>query len=118
MNQSEFNKIVNDQVELIKKTLTKKQGEYNLDEDRLSFFKHNAGFLDRTPEQALWAMSSKHFISLTDMINSGKEFNEEVWNEKITDAINYLLLLKGLVKDTGRATNTKTTKSIVLNEEK
>ena len=39
-------------------------------------------------------MSSKHFISLTDMINSGKEFNKDVWDEKITDAINYLLLLK------------------------
>lgn len=113
MNQSEFNKIVNDQIKLIKKTLIKKQTEYNFDEDRLSFFKRNGEFLARTPEQALWAMASKHFISLTDMINSGKNFSTDIWNEKITDAISYLFLLKGLVADTGRSTdkNIKTTKS-------
>lgn len=103
MNSEKFNEVVNEQIEIVKATLIKKQGEYNLDSDRLGFFKHNAGFLDRTPEQALWAMSSKHFISLTDMINSGKSFDEALWNEKITDAINYLILLKGLVKDTGKA---------------
>ena len=69
----------------------------------------------------------------TDMINSGKTFNTDTWNEKITDAINYLFLLKGLVTDTGRSTNKKIKnskssnqkikkekikKSVILNEER
>lgn len=103
MNSQEFNEVVKQTEQLIEQTLIRKQDEYNLDEDRLGFFKHNAEFLDKTPEEALWAMASKHFISLTDMINSKKQFSEEVFNEKIIDAINYLILLKGLVSDTGKA---------------
>ena len=77
MNSQEFNEIVKQTERLVEKTLIKKQDEYNLDEDRLSFFKHNAQFLGKTPEEALWAMASKHFISLTDMINSKQAFAEE-----------------------------------------
>lgn len=107
MNSQEFNEIVKQTEQLVEKTLIKKQDEYNLDEDRLSFFKHNACFLNKTPEEALWAMASKHFISLTDMINSKQTFTEEAFNEKIIDAINYLILLKGLIIDTGKATKKK-----------
>ena len=107
MNSQEFNEIVKQTERLVEKTLIKKQDEYNLDKDRLSFFKHNAQFLDKTPEEALWAMASKHFISLTDMINSKQAFAEETFDEKIVDAINYLILLKGLVLDTGKAIKKK-----------
>ena len=107
MNSQEFNEIVKQTERLVEKTLIKKQDEYNLDEDRLSFFKHNAQFLGKSPEEALWAMASKHFISLTDMINSKQAFAEEIFDEKIVDAINYLILLKGLVLDTGKAIKKK-----------
>lgn len=102
MNTPEFNKIVEAQLDRIRNMLVKKAAEYNLDEDRLSVFKHGAGLSEETPEQVLYGFVLKHIISITDMINSKGAYSEELWNEKITDICNYLVLLQGLLRDTGR----------------
>ena len=102
MISPEFNKIVEAQLERIKSVLVKKEAEYNLDTDRMSVFKHGAGISEETPEQVLYGFMLKHIISVTDMINSKGTYSEELWNEKITDICNYLILLQGLLKDTGR----------------
>jgi hypothetical protein len=102
MTTPEFNKIVECQLERIKNVLVKKQAEYNLDDDRLSVFKHGAGISEETPEKVLYGFMLKHIISVTDMINSEGTYSEELWNEKITDICNYLILLQGLLRDTGR----------------
>lgn len=102
MNTPEFNKIVEAQLERIQNVLIKKASEYNLDNDRLSVFKHGAGISEETPEQVLYGFMLKHIISITDMINSKGTYSEELWNEKITDICNYLILLQGLLRDTGR----------------
>ena len=104
MTTPEFNKIVESQLDRIKNVLVKKQAEYNLDTDRLSVFKHGAGISEETPEQVLYGFMLKHIISVTDMINSKGNYTEELWNEKITDICNYLILLQGLLRDTGRMT--------------
>ena len=104
MTTPEFNKIVESQLDRIKNVLVKKQAEYNLDTDRLSVFKHGAGISEETPEQVLYGFMLKHIISVTDMINSKGTYTEELWNEKITDICNYLILLQGLLRDTGRMT--------------
>ena len=45
-------------------------------------------------------MMSKHVISLYDMCYSSLlHFDMDQWDEKITDCINYLILLKALVKE-------------------
>jgi hypothetical protein len=106
MNTPEFNKVVEDQLTRIRNVLVKKAAEYNLDEDRLSVFKHAAGLSNETPEQALYGFMLKHIISVTDMVNSEKTYTEELWNEKITDICNYLILLQGLLRDTGRMSDT------------
>lgn len=102
MTTPEFNNIVESQLDRIKNVLVKKQAEYNLDTDRLSVFKHGAGISEETPEQVLYGFMLKHIISVTDMINSKDSYTEELWNEKITDICNYLILLQGLLRDTGR----------------
>jgi hypothetical protein len=102
MTTPEFNQIVENQLERIKNVLIKKAAEYNLDVDRLSVFKHAAALSEETPEQALYGFMLKHIISITDMINSKETYTEELWNEKITDICNYLILLQGLLRDTGR----------------
>ena len=107
MTTPEFNKIVESQLDRIKNVLVKKQAEYNLDTDRLSVFKHGAGISEETPEQVLYGFMLKHIISVTDMINSKGNYTEELWNEKITDICNYLILLQGLLRDTGRMTEIK-----------
>jgi hypothetical protein len=102
MTTPEFNNVVEGQLDRIKNVLIRKAAEYNLDEDRLSVFKHAAALSEETPEQALYGFMLKHIISVTDMINSKESYSEELWNEKITDICNYLILLQGLLKDTGR----------------
>lgn len=102
MNTPDFNKVVEDQLTRIMNVLVKKAAEYNLDADRMSAFKHAAALSEETPEQALFGFMLKHIVSITDMINSGKTYSEELWNEKITDICNYLILLLGLLRDTGR----------------
>jgi hypothetical protein len=102
MNTPDFNKVVEDQLNRIQNVLIKKAAEYNLDTDRLSVFKHAAAVSEETPEQALYGFMLKHIISVTDMINSKGTYSEELWNEKITDICNYLILLQGLLRDTGR----------------
>jgi hypothetical protein len=107
MTTPDFNKVVESQIDRIKCVLVKKALEYNLDSDRLSVFKHGAGISEETPEQVLYGFMLKHIISVTDMINSKETYSEELWNEKITDICNYLILLQGLLRDTGRMTLTK-----------
>jgi hypothetical protein len=40
---------------------------------------------------------SKHTISIFDMGRSKQDFPLEKWDEKITDHINYLILLRALI---------------------
>ena len=103
MKTEEFNKIVEDQLERIRSVLVKKADEYNLEDDRLGFFKRSAAFAQETPEQALYGFLLKHLQSITDMVMSGESYPEDLWKEKITDAMNYLVLLLGLLEDTGKA---------------
>ena len=102
MTTPDFNKVVEDQLDRIRNVLVKKAAEYNLDDDRLSVFKHAAALSEETPEQALYGFMLKHLISMTDMINSKQVYSEEMWNEKLTDICNYVILLQGLLRDTGR----------------
>lgn len=104
MTSERFNEIVKDELANIEKVLVKKKGEYNLDADRMSAFKEAAEYLHKSPEEILMAYRCKHEMSIVDMINSGKAFPKDLWVEKITDNINYLLLLLGLLEDTGKFT--------------
>ncbi len=107
MTPIEFNKVVEDQLARIQRVLVKKENEYSLGTDRMSVFKHGAGITEETPEQVLYGFMLKHIISVTDMVNSKATYSEELWNEKITDICNYLILLQGLLRDTGRMTTEK-----------
>lgn len=107
MTNNEFNNVVNNQLNNIKKVLIKKTNEYNLEDDRLGFFKRSAAFAQETPEQALYGFLLKHLQSITDMVMSGAQYPEELWKEKITDAMNYLCLLTALLEDTGKSIKPK-----------
>ena len=109
MTNADFNVVVKEQLDRIEQILVKKGNEYSLDTDRLSVFKHAAGFTNETPEKALYGFMLKHLISITDMIYSEKAYSQELWEEKMTDIHNYLILLHGLLQDTGRMIIKETT---------
>ena len=118
MKTDDFNKIVESQLEHIRQVLVKKADEYNLEEDRLGFFKRAATFAQTTPEKALYGFLLKHLVSLNDMVVSGKQYSKELWLEKITDIENYLVLLLGLLEDDNMFKSTKKATNVKLLETK
>ena len=101
MTQEEFNIVFELQMRKCADILAHKKKEYTGDNiDRLSAFKIAAALQNCDPKAALAGMMSKHVVSLYDMCYSTLlHFDMEQWDEKITDCINYLILLKALVKE-------------------
>jgi len=99
MNNEQFNQVVEDRISKIRAILVKKAVEYASDTDRLHNFKVAAQISSKpcTPEQALLGMWRKHLVSVIDIIESGVKPSVELRDEKIGDAINYLILLEALL---------------------
>lgn len=96
MNHNEFKTVFDRQIEQSEEVLLRKSREYADDTDRLHNFKVAAGMVQGTPKQALWGFLAKHLTSLSDMVRSDDFYPTGVWDEKIGDAINYLILLRAL----------------------
>lgn len=100
MTTENFERILSRQLDFCKDLLTAKGKEYDLTEDdRFHSFKTAAAIQKCTPKQALCGMMCKHTISIYDMACSEETFEFEKWIEKITDHINYLLLLRGMIEE-------------------
>lgn len=101
MNTADFNKIIDSRIQKCLDVLCKKADEYATD-DRLHNFKVAAELQGCTPIRALSGMMCKHTVSVYDLINDfeeGKDIPLELWEEKIGDSINYLLLLTALIHE-------------------
>lgn len=101
MTTEVFNSIIHNQISRCEETLCKKAEEYAT-EDRLHNFKQAAALQNCRPTTALAGMMCKHTVSVYDMLNGlekGKTYPTELWDEKIGDSINYLLLLSAMVRE-------------------
>ena len=101
MNTVDFNNVIREQIERCESTLCKKAEEYAT-EDRLHNFKVAGELQDCLPTTALARMMRIHTAYVYDMIRgleSGEEYPLDMWDEKIGDSINYLLLLSALVRE-------------------
>ena len=111
MNQKEFNDVVISQTERCKSLLTAKGSEYapkavkGNNADRLAHFKKAAVVMNSSPKAALMGMLSKHLISISDMCTDERQYSREQWDEKITDSINYFLILRALVEEESNEEN-------------
>ena len=102
MTEEQFDDLVNQRVEQIKKTLVEKGKEYRRGNDPLHNFNVAARLGNTTREKALWGFALKHYVSFMDILNDVEKGNfpkEEVINEKIGDLINYLILCEVSLKD-------------------
>lgn len=102
MNNDTFDKIVTERTQKIKDILASKAEEYASDTDRLHNFKAGAAMFQCTPERHCAYLMSKHLISIFDMvrdIDMGILASRAQWEEKLGDAINYLILLEALVRE-------------------
>ncbi len=98
MKTNEFEMVLENQIKRCTGMLITKAKEYAT-EDRLHNFKVAAELQGCSCEQALAGMMAKHTVSIYDMCKSKEEFPMAQWEEKITDHINYLLLLKAVVEE-------------------
>lgn len=97
MQHADFNHILEAQIEKCRTVLGGKSKEYATDSDKLHNFKVASDIQGCTVRQAVAGMMVKHTVSVYDMCASDKDFDLELWDEKITDHLNYLLLLKAAV---------------------
>ena len=101
MTTNKFNEVISDRIQKCLDTLGVKANEYATD-DRLHNFKVAGEIQNCTPIKALGGMMCKHTVSVYDLINefeNGKKIPIDLWNEKIGDSINYLLLLTALIEE-------------------
>ena len=101
MTEKKFQELLDYVIENhIKGKMCSKSAEYSRGDDKLHNF-YRAAEIDRiSPEEALRGMDLKHRTSISDMLDDlafGIDCPKEVWLEKITDDINYKLLLLGLL---------------------
>jgi hypothetical protein len=106
MDNDTFLEIVKNRLDYCEKILNIKGEEYSGDVDRLHNFKEAAKFLGCSSEKALLGMWIKHLVSIKDIIenidrlnNTGYVPDDKLIDEKFGDAINYILLLEGLIKE-------------------
>ena len=107
---SDFNFVVDETLDDIRKLLISKGSEY-VPEDatgRFHNFVKGAAFNEQLPTEALWGYLTKHLVSLSDMVKvPSNDTPLAKWDEKINDSIAYLLLLKGIVFETSEMTLNK-----------
>jgi len=109
MDAVTFNNLIERRIELIRSVLATKNAEYNNGKDKLSNFKRSAELANEvdvnsliTPAQEAAAFMRKHIVSVFDLINkhaNGDRIERSMIDEKIGDAINYLILIEALLLD-------------------
>lgn len=102
MNFYDFDCLAEDVYYRSFRVLTEKAKEYAIGEDRLAAFKDAADVLKTTPYRALLGMWMKHVQSLVDIVNRTQQRSyptRAMLDEKILDAINYLILLRALFEE-------------------
>ena len=107
MTTEDFNQIVEEQINRCRNVLLIKKEEYAAGKDRLAAFKKAGAIQDQSMEKAALGMLSKHLVSISDMIlaPAPELFGIDRWNEKITDAINYLLIIRAIIEEEAHGQN-------------
>lgn len=101
MNSVEFAKVFEKQIERCRDILFQKAEEYATDDERLHNFNAGAAISGETPAQVLSGYMLKHTISVYHMVSADDPttFSNDKWDEKITDHINYLILLRAILDE-------------------
>lgn len=100
MTQKHFEKVTEKLLDKTKQTLLHKNKEYaDTETDVLKAFKHASALVNQNLAKTLGGMLSKHIVSIYKMMDETTSYPDDVWDEKIGDAINYLVLLKACIKE-------------------
>lgn len=98
MDLANFDNVANLQLARCVDLLTSKRGEYAPDYDVLQNFKDAAAMNGISSPEALWGYVTKQIVSVKNMVHQDTtNFSMAQWDEKLTDIINYMVLLKAIV---------------------
>lgn len=103
MTGAQFDDILSMRIDKIRTVLSSKATEYASSSDRLHNFKRAAALSGRTTAQALVGMWTKHLVSVLDIVDEDAHYagplpiSRAFIDEKIGDAINYLILLEAIL---------------------
>ena len=102
MKHEDFAKLLQRRLQLIDSILGVKAREYASAADRLHNFKRSAAITGEAPAQVCVGFFVKHLTSILDMVDANANnviHSEAVIDEKLGDAINYLILLEAILKE-------------------
>lgn len=118
MHSQDFARVFDAQIARSMDVLKAKGDEYATENDVLHNFKAASGLNNVTEAEALWGMLTKHLVSLSDMVKlDPNTFEMAVWDEKITDSINFLILLKAIAVEAHWNSQPAQAKLIDINKE-
>lgn len=99
MDQKLYQQIIENMLKVCMDALISKNDEYATKTDMLHNFRISATLQGLSIRKALSGMMSKHTVSVYDMINNSKSYDMKLWEEKIKDSINYLLILRCVLEE-------------------
>lgn len=102
MDAEAFEHLVDDQLDRCKKVLCDKNLEYADQGDRLSNFRQPSSLMNMHPAEVAFCYDAKHLASIQKIVHEmsgGKLPTKELWLEKITDYLNYGLLMHACVME-------------------
>ena len=98
MTQSEIEDITNDIFACCSSVLLDKGADYSDKDDRFRNFREAGARLGITQEQCLHVYLDKHLEAIATYCRNGKVESEPI-KGRIIDAINYLIILAGMVEE-------------------
>lgn len=103
MTSDQFEALLNRRLERTRAVLGQKAGEYAAAGDRLHNFKRAGELRGHSAAETLAGMLVKHWVSIEDIVTTYERDGvlPPPWltDEKITDAVNYLILLEGVIEE-------------------
>ena len=104
MTNESFTAMMEARLVAIRETLGRKAKEYAGPADRLHNFKRGAEVLGEDPAQTCLGLFVKHLVSVMDIVDEVARTQNPpdtaLLDEKLGDAINYLVLLEAILKET------------------
>jgi len=102
MNLSRFKCLLQGVFNRTESVFNKKRNEYSHDQDVFANLRNGVAFsIHDEPEQVAYEYACKHLESIQSMIKKLPDElpSEKLINEKFGDAINYLIIIEGLLKE-------------------
>ena len=96
LSERELEKLIEERIQTCKRVLLKKSEEYSSESDRMRNFNTAGRMLGMPPYRVAFMYMMKHFESVYEIVVNDRPATPSVWEEKITDLINYLLLIDAM----------------------